>query len=345
MIKPSGLPDGVCKPRNFKGILKEVVIAGHKIQPGEFREININIGRLPSHTIIETPVYISRGLEEGPVLALMAGMHGDEINGMEIVRRILDSELNRPKRGVTVCIPIVNLYGFLNFSRDVPDGKDINRSFPGNKGGSLASRVAYNLMREIIPFVDYGIDFHTGGAMRTNYPQVRSVLKDPTNFELAQAFQAPFTIDAPFRPNSLRKEAARKGKHIIVYEGGESLRFDQQAIEEGIAGTLRLMKHLQMIDAAPEPKEENKTVWSTSWIRAKHAGLFQPTVQCGQLVHKGDWIGTITDPFGEFKDTIHSGNAGYVIGLNNIPVIHAGDALMLIGYDNFCRLTNLPIPK
>ena len=150
--------------------MKQVLIAGHQIQPGEFTEININIARLPSHTIIETPIYVSRGLEDGPVLALTAGMHGDEINGMEIVRRILDSGLHKPKRGVTVCMPIVNLYGFLNYSRDVPDGKDINRSFPGNKSGSLASRVAYNLMHEVIPFIDYGIDFHTGGAMRTNYP-------------------------------------------------------------------------------------------------------------------------------------------------------------------------------
>jgi len=323
--------------------LKQVFIAGHQIQPGEFTEININIARLPSHTIIETPIYVSRGMEDGPILALTAGMHGDEINGMEIVRRILDSGLHKPKRGVTVCMPIVNLYGFLNYSRDVPDGKDINRSFPGNKSGSLASRVAYNLMHEVIPFIDYGIDFHTGGAMRTNYPQVRSVLKDATNMELAQAFCAPFTIDAPFRPNSLRKEAARKGKHVIVYEGGESLRFDQQAIEEGIAGTLRLMKYLGMIDTAPEPKEENRMIWSTSWVRAKHAGLFQPTVQCGQRVLKGDWIGTITDPFGEFKENIHSAEAGYVVGLNNIPVINAGDALMLIGYDNFCRLDSPPI--
>lgn len=325
--------------------MKKIVIAGHTIEPGEFIEININIARLPSHTIIETPIYVSRGLEDGPVLALTAGMHGDEINGMEIVRRILDSGLHKPKRGVTVCMPVVNLYGFLNYSREVPDGKDINRSFPGNKGGSLASRVAYSLMREVVPYIDYGIDFHTGGAMRSNYPQVRSVLKDPTNMQLAQAFCAPFTIDAPFRPNSLRKEAARKGKHIIVFEGGESLRFDQQAIEHGIGGTLRLMKHLNMVDSAPEPKEENKVIWSTSWIRAKHAGLFQPTIQCGQLVHKNDWLGTITDPFGEFKENIHAVNTGYVIGLNNIPVINVGDALMLIGYDNFCRIDNQPLPE
>jgi len=318
--------------------MREIKIAGQQIRPGEFKEIDINIARLPSHTVIDTPIYVSRGYEDGPVLALMAGMHGDEINGMEIVRRVLDSGLHQPKRGVTVCMPIVNVYGFLNYSRDVPDGKDINRSFPGTKNGSLASRVAYHLMHEVIPFIDVGIDFHTGGAMRANYPQIRAVLANERNVELAHAFHAPFTIDAPFRPNSLRKESARKGKNIIVYEGGESLRFDQHAIEEGLAGTLRLMKHLKMIDGCPDPAEENKMIWSTTWIRSKNAGLFQSNVKCGQLVHKDEWVGTITDPFGEFKEQIRAHETGYVIGLNNIPVINAGDALMHIGLENVCKI-------
>ncbi len=318
--------------------MKQVTIAGHRIEPGEFKEININIARLPSHTQIDTPIYVSRSKEEGPILALMAGMHGDEINGMEIVRRILDQDLHKVKRGTVVCMPITNVYGFLNFSRDVPDGKDVNRSFPGSKNGSLASRVAYNLTHQIIPFIDYGIDFHTGGAMRTNYPQVRAMLNNEKNQELANAFCAPFTIDSPFRPNSLRKEASKKGKNIIVYEAGESLRFDQHGIEEGISGALRLMRHLKMIDEAPKPKEENRIIWSSSWIRAKHAGLFQARVQSGQLLHKGDWVGTITDPFGEFKEQVKSSETAYVIGLNNNPVVNAGDALMHLGMDNVCKL-------
>ncbi|HEY9049784.1 MAG TPA: succinylglutamate desuccinylase/aspartoacylase family protein [Ohtaekwangia sp.] len=320
--------------------MKELKIAGTTILPGEFKEIDINIARLPSHTIIDTPIYVSRGLEDGPVLALIAGMHGDEINGMEIVRRILDGGMHQPKRGTVICMPIINMYGFLNYSRDVPDGKDINRSFPGSRNGSLASRVAYHLMHEVIPVIDYGIDFHTGGAMRANYPQVRALLTDDKNIELAEAFHAPFTLNSPFRPNSLRKEASRRGKYIIVYEGGESLRFDQNAIKEGIAGTLRLMKHLNMIDEAPQPDVENKVIWSTTWIRAKNAGLFQTNVYCGQLVQKDEWVGTITDPFGEFKEKVTAPVTGYVVGLNNIPVINAGDALMHIGMDNMCRLDN-----
>src|SRR5260221_4285705 len=146
--------------------MKEVTIAGPQVNPGEFREININIARLPSRTQIDTPIYAYRALEEGPVLALTAGMHGDEINGMEIVRRIIDAGHNRVDRGTVVCMPVINVYGFLNYSRDVPDGKDINRSFPGSKTGSLASRVAYHLMKEEIPSVPYRVDFHTRGAMR-----------------------------------------------------------------------------------------------------------------------------------------------------------------------------------
>jgi predicted deacylase len=318
--------------------MKTVEIAGHEVKPGEFKEININIARLPSHTQIDTPIYVNRSKEDGPVLALMAGMHGDEINGMEIVRRIIDTGLHRTKRGTVVCMPIINVYGFLNYSREVPDGKDINRSFPGSKTGSLASRVAWHMTHDVIPYVDYGVDFHTGGASRTNYPQVRCVMQDETNVALANAFAAPFTIDSPFRPHSLRQTAAKKGRNIIVYEGGESIRFDQHAIEEGVNGTLRLMKHLNMIDRAPEPREENKIIWNSSWVRARTAGLFQSVIQCGLLIEKGQIVGTITDPFGEFKETLKAPTKGYVIGINNNPVVNAGDALIHVGMDNFCKI-------
>lgn len=318
--------------------MKELIIASQHIERGEFKEININIARLPSRTMIDTPIYVYRGLEDGPVLALTAGMHGDEINGMEIVRRILDCGFNRVKRGSVLCMPIINMYGFLNYSREVPDGKDVNRSFPGSKTGSLASRVAWHLTHEIIPAIDYGIDFHTGGAMRTNYPQIRCVMQNEKNIELAAAFHAPFTIDSPFRPHSLRQTAAKQEKNIIVYEGGESIRYDQFAIEEGVNGTLRIMKHLNMIDEAPESTFENKIIWSSSWVRAKTAGMFQPTIQSGDLIIKNQVIGTITDPFGDFKENIKSPSEGYVVGLNNNPVVNAGDALLHLGYDDVCKI-------
>jgi predicted deacylase len=317
---------------------RELLIADQAIQPGEFKEVNINIARLPSRTQIDTPIYVYRALEDGPVLALTAGMHGDEINGMEIVRRIIAGGYHKVQRGTTVCMPIINVYGFLNYSREVPDGKDVNRSFPGSKTGSLASRVAYHMTHDVIPFIDAGVDFHTGGAMRTNYPQVRCMMQEPRNVELANAFHAPFTIDSPFRPHSLRQTAAKKGKNIIVYEGGESLRMDDHAIEEGIHGTLRLMKFLNMIDRAPAPKETNRIVWSSAWIRARTAGLFHPVIKAGDLVHKNQLIGSITDPFGEFTEAVKSQVTGYVVGLNNNPVVNAGDALLHVGMDDHCKL-------
>jgi uncharacterized protein len=164
------------------------------------------------------------------------------------------------------------------------------------------------------------------------------MMQEPKNVELAEAFHAPFTIDSPFRPHSLRQTASKKGKNIIVYEGGESLRMDQQAIEEGVNGTLRLMKHLKMIDWAPEPKEQNRIIWSSAWARARTAGLFQPTIHCGDLVHKNQLIGNLTDPFGEFKEQIKSPSTGYVVGLNNNPVVNAGDALLHIGMDDVCKI-------
>ncbi len=318
--------------------MRELIIADQAIQPGEFKEVNINIARLPSRTQIDTPIYVYRAPQDGPVLALTAGMHGDEINGMEIVRRIIAGGHHKVLRGTTVCMPIINVYGFLNYSREVPDGKDVNRSFPGSKTGSLASRVAYHMTHDVIPFIDAGIDFHTGGAMRTNYPQVRCMMQEPRNVELANAFHAPFTIDSPFRPHSLRQTAAKKGKNIIVYEGGESLRMDDHAIEEGIQGTLRLMKFLNMIDNAPAPKETNRIVWSSAWIRARTAGLFHPEIKAGELVHKNQHIGTITDPFGEFTEAVKSQVTGYVVGLNNNPVVNAGDALLHVGMDDHCKL-------
>jgi len=318
--------------------MKDIIIGDQPIEPGSFKEINISIARLPSRTQIQTPIYVYRAKEDGPVLALTAGMHGDEINGMEIVRRMIDQGLHKVSRGTTVCMPIINVYGFLNYSREVPDGKDVNRSFPGSKTGSLASRVAYHLTQEIIPVIDVGIDFHTGGAMRTNFPQVRCMMQVPRNVELAQAFHAPFTIDSPFRPHSLRQTAAKKKKNIIVFEGGESLRMDEFAIQEGINGTLRLMKHLGMIDDAPRPTHDNKIVWSSAWIRARTAGLFHPRIEAGQLIHKNQMVGEITDPFGEYREEVKSSVTGYVVGLNNNPVVNAGDALLHVGMDDHCRL-------
>jgi len=308
-----------------------LTIGTKTILPGEEIQVNLQIGRLPTRTRIEVPVYISRAKTDGPTLLLLAGLHGDEINGVEILRRIIKQELHKPLKGTVICIPILNIFGFINHSRQVPDGKDVNRFFPGSKNGSLASIIAYSLMEEVIPKIDYGIDFHTGGARRANHPQVRCMIDDPVNEELAAVFHAPFTLHAKYRTNSLRYAASQKGKRIIVYEGGESLRFDEFAIQEGIHGAMRIMQHLGMREEAPAPAQPNRVFLKSTWTRAKVAGLFHPHIQCGDMVKRNQLIGNLTDPFGEEEVKLKATAKGYVIGLNHNPVVNRGDALVNIG--------------
>jgi uncharacterized protein len=227
-------------------------INGIGIAPGERKLVNLRIARLPTHTVIDLPVHVIRAPEPGPVLLLTAGLHGDEVNGIEIVRRLIAGSWLRPERGTVLAMPIVNVYGFLQNARYLPDGKDLNRSFPGSKQGSLARRVAWNLMTHVVPLADVGIDFHTGGASLHNYPHIRCVLSIPRNRELAEAFAPEIVMNAKMIDKSFRKAAHRIGKHIIVFEGGESLRLHEDSIRAGMAGTLRLMHYLNMIDHVPE---------------------------------------------------------------------------------------------
>lgn len=305
---------------------------GIEILPGQTKRIDVNLAKLPSNTSIDVPIIISRSKKPGPTLLLSGALHGDELNGTEIVRRIVDLGLNKPKCGTTICIPVINIFGFLHSSRYVPDGKDVNRSFPGSRSGSLASRVAFFVTNEILPMIDVGLDFHTGGADRTNYPQIRCMLKDPLNAQMAEAFGAPFLLDSKFRPNSFRQQAAKLGKNILVFEGGESSRFDEYAIQQGFEGTLRLMKHLKMYDSETAPiQSPSILIKGSSWVRARSSGFFQSTVACGSKVSKNEVVGYITDPFGTNKKTIKCGVNGYVVGLQNNPIVHQGDAIMHIG--------------
>jgi uncharacterized protein len=309
-----------------------IVINGKSIDRGEKVLTKLVISKLPSGTVIEIPVYVFRSVHDGPVVLLMAGMHGDEVNGIEIVRRMLAKKMLYPLKGTIIAVPVLNIYGFLNFSREVPDGKDVNRSFPGNRDGSLASRVAHRFMKEVMPYVDYGLDFHTGGSSRANYPQIRCMLSDYRNEELAKAFAAPFIMNAPYRQGSLRKEAGKLGKSILVYETGESLRFDEKGIKLGIEGTCRVLTHLGMMANCPEPEEPSVLCTKDTWVRAKNAGLWRTSIHIGDHVKKNQYLGSITDPYGEMEVKITATAAGYIIGLNNMPVVNQGDALLHIAF-------------
>ncbi|ALI98425.1 succinylglutamate desuccinylase/aspartoacylase family protein [Rufibacter tibetensis] len=312
--------------------MAEMIINEIPIYPGDNKLIRLNISRLPSGTEINIPIHVFRATEPGPVLLLMAGMHGDEVNGVETIRRMVRRRMLQPHRGTILAIPILNIYGFLNFSREVPDGKDVNRSFPGNPTGSLASRVAARFTQEVLPLVDFGIDFHTGGASRSNFPQIRCELEDEQSEAMAHAFGAPFILNSKLRPGSLREEASKHGKSIIVYEAGESLRFDETSINTALEGTARVMHHLGIIDNSVPVSHPPVVCRKTTWIRARRAGLFRSFVKNGQAISRGQQVGTVADPFGYASHPITSHVSGYVIGLNHMPVVNQGDAILHIGY-------------
>lgn len=309
-----------------------IVINGEEISPGQNAQINLNVAKLPTHTMIDLPVYVFRGNEDGPSILITAGIHGDELNGVETLRRLIADKSLIPKAGMVVAVPVVNVYGFLNQSRYLPDGRDLNKSFPGTKTGSLASRVAHTLMNQILPVIEYGVDLHTGGA-NNNYPQVRCTFEVPNNLKIARAFAPPFIINSKLRNNSFRKAAHKAGKTIIVFEGGESLRFDELAIKEAMDGILRMMKSLKMTNAKPPKRKFSIDIGRTKWIRARSSGLYRSFVGYGQKVKKNQIIATITDPFGETEYKIKPGEDGYVIGLRSLPVVNRGDALINIGVE------------
>ncbi|MCH8567642.1 MAG: succinylglutamate desuccinylase/aspartoacylase family protein [Balneolales bacterium] len=309
----------------------DFIIKGIAVEAGKSAQVSYKIARLPTHTPIELPVYVYRGEKPGPVLLLTAGLHGNEVNGIEIVRQLLANKLCIPDAGTVIAIPIVNIYGFLQSARYLPDGKDLNRSFPGSKTGSLAQRVAHVLMKEIIPLIDYGIDFHTGGASLSNFPQIRCDFEYGINIKLAEIFAPPFVLNSSMIEKSFRKAAHKQGKHIIVYEGGESLRFDHYSISEGVKGTLRLMDAIQMKPYAEPVPHKCIRITSSSWLRAKYAGIFHSNVKEGEKIKKNQLLGSITDPYGETTYKLKAATSGYVLGLNHMPVLNAGDAIMHIG--------------
>lgn len=312
-----------------------LTIAGREIFPGDMTVIGLNVGSLPSDTKIYINVFVFRGKEPGPVMLVLGGIHGDEINGVEIVRRSIESGVFKQlHKGTVIAIPLLNVFGFINFSRDVHDGKDVNRSFPGNPHGSLASRVAHALTSSVLPVVDFGIDFHTGGLGRFNYPQIRYTKGSEESFELAKIFGAPYIVEKPVINKSLRKVAGRMHIPMIVYEAGESQRLDGEGIDFGFEGIFNVMRANGMIDSpGSDTRPHQVLIRKSSWIRASASGIFTWTRKSGEFVQEGESLGTIKDLFVVHEKIISSSRPGYIIGHTNTPVVSHGDALFHIGYD------------
>ncbi|MEM9824299.1 MAG: succinylglutamate desuccinylase/aspartoacylase family protein [Bacteroidota bacterium] len=303
------------------------------VEKGSQTIVKIPVGRIPSGNLISIQAHVIRSENDGPTALILGGVHGDEINGVEIVRRSIEEGLyNDLQAGTVIAIPVVNIYGFINFSRDVPDGKDINRSFPGSRSGSLASRVAYHLSRKILPLVDFGIDFHTGGRSNYNYPQIRYTSDHGPSEELAKVFAAPLLLAKKTIPKSLRKYAMEMEIPMLVYEGGENLRLDPYSTEEGLAGLKRVLIYKKMLPGKIKSRTSAHFAKS-SWIRSPKAGMFQFLKKSGEVIVKGETIGYITDAYGLEKRKLTANRDGYIIGHNNLPVVSQGDALFHVAYE------------
>lgn len=315
---------------------KDLTILGQVIKPGESKIIDFNIAKLYTATSVEIPIIVERSTEPGPVILLTGGIHGDEINGVEIVRNLIAKKINKPKTGTIICIPILNIFGFLNGKREFPDGRDLNRSFPGIKSGSLASRVAYRFTKEVLPNVDYCMDFHAGGAQRFNAPQIRVKPGDERLLNLAKSFNPPFIVYSKNIKNTYRSTVNNLGIPMLLFEGGKSNEGNKHIVMEGVKGVKRFLDHLGMLNetlTASQAKKEPIIIGSAKWMRAAKSGLLHLKVDCGKHVIKGEFMATITDPFGAMRHKVLAPNTGYIINTNQSPIVYKGDAIFHISND------------
>jgi len=310
-----------------------LTILDTKIYPGESKEVNFDVANLHTSSPVNIPIIVERAKKPGPIVLFTAGIHGDEVNGVEIVRKLIAKGINKPKCGTIICMPVINVFGFINLKREFPDGRDLNRVFPGNNRGSLASRVAYKLIHDVLPYVNYVMDFHTGGAGRFNAPQIRITNEDKTLNELANVFGAPFVLYSKNLNKSFRQTCYKSGKNMLLFEGGKSFHIDENVTNSGVNGAKRVLKHLGMLQTkfkASKPKKDTVFIEESKWQRAKYSGMFRATIPIGKHVEKGDILGNITDPYGKFNYAVKAPSSGYLINVNESPIVYQGDALFHI---------------
>ena len=302
------------------------------VRPGERRTVDLPVSVLSDHTPVTLSAHVIHGRKPGPVIFVSAAVHGDEVIGVEIVRRLLRAGPVARLSGTLIAVPIVNSFGFLNQSRYLPDRRDLNRVFPGHSEGSLAARLAELFMTQIVRRCDVGIDLHSAAVGRENFPQIRLTPGSARLRQLGDAFAAPVTMISKVRDGSLRLEAGAAGVEVLLYEAGEGLRFDEFAARAGVAGILRVMETLGMISGRGVPKARGLSVFCerSSWVRAPSGGLLRTLKGSGEYVEKGAVLGIVTDPFGEREAEVRADTPGIVIGRTNLPVVNEGDALFHI---------------
>ncbi|QJR82847.1 succinylglutamate desuccinylase/aspartoacylase family protein [Alteromonas pelagimontana] len=285
-------------------------------------------------TNMSIPIYVKRGKRPGPTLFVSAALHGDELNGIEIVGRLIKSKAIAKLRGTLIAVPMVNVYGVLNQSRYLPDRRDLNRSFPGSKKGSMAGRLANLFFKEVVSKCDAGIDLHTGAIHRSNLPQIRADLDDPEVLEMAKAFGVPVLLNADIRDGSLRQAASESGVKILLYEAGQALRYDEFSIRAGVRGIINTMRHLNMLNKSHSKGHDIQRFIAreSGWVRAPESGFVTHLAQLGDHVNKGDKLASVADPYGAYLAAITSPAEGVIIGKQNIPLAQEGEAIYHIAY-------------
>lgn len=307
-----------------------VAIGGVSVEPGRSAQVDLPVARLATHTMLDLPLTVVNGARDGARVWLSATLHGDELNGMEIIRRVLTLVEPAAMSGLLVAAPIVNVFGFIQQSRYLPDRRDLNRSFPGSARGSLAARMAHLLMTEVVSRCTHGIDLHTAAPPRINLPQIRGDLADPETRRCAEAFAAPVMIHGVAAAGTLRHAARRRGIPVLLYEAGEPLRFNDDAIEVGVAGVLRVLAALGMIEAAPAGSPSVEAI-RARWVRAPQSGVIYLETALGRSVDKRELLARISDPMGSAAVEVRAPFPGLVIGHTNNPLVHRGDGIIHVG--------------
>jgi len=317
-------------------------IGGVNVEPGERKLVDLPISRMSNHTPVTLPIHVLHGLRPGPTLFLSAAIHGDELNGVEIIRRVLRTLQPGNISGTLLCVPVVNAFGFIGRSRYLPDRRDLNRSFPGSASGSLAGRLAHLFLKEVVRRSQFGIDLHTAAIHRVNLPQIRcQYLNNPRLRELGEAFGADVVLESPERAGSLRRAAREVGVNVLVYEGGEGLRFDEFAITAGVDGIARVMLKvgmLQLPDGAEPPPDAGKQVRTSmlanasKWVRAPEGGVLRTAKRIGDAVGQGEVIGWVANPYDDSFVEVRSPRRGIIIGRTTLPILNMGDALFHIAW-------------
>lgn len=305
-----------------------IEVAGVSVAPGESKVVRIPVAQHLTADQVELTAHVIHGREPGPRLFVSAALHGDEINGTEILRRLLAMPTLKKLRGTLVAIPVVNVYGFVAQQRYLPDRRDLNRSFPGSPRGSLAARIAHAFLEHFVTGSTHGIDLHTGAIHRTNLPQIRARLGDDVE-PMARAFGAPVILNASLRPGSLRAATNDLGIPTLVYEAGEALRFDELSIRAGVRGVVNVMRHLEMLPrrASDRPAPTAVIAHRSVWIRAPETGMLATRLRLGAEISRGQEIGRIHDPIGPGSRRLRSPIDGLLIGRALLPLVNSGDAL------------------